>query len=992
MNAPLQLSSRSATLDVPALTAAQRAAVEALRRVLQGEVLDDDVSRVLFATDASIYEVIPVAVVRPRSTADVVATVRIAAAHGIPLTARTAGTSLAGQAVGPGFVVDLGRHLTQVLTVDAPRREVRVQPGVIRDELNRGLRSEALLFGPDTSTSNRAMIGGMIGNNSCGSFSIYYGTTRDNVESLQILLTDGTLAEVGRCDRATWEGYLARADRLGDGVRVLDRLVRAHAQTIRARFPKPEVLRRNTGYALDDLADSWLGHNPDRDPDLARFFCGTEGTLALATEATLRLWPTPGASVLVAGHFDTLDASMHATVEAVAHQPAAVELMDKRILDLAALNPAQNRNRWFLQGDPAALLVVEFFGDTLDDATAKAHGLIERWQSLGMGYAWPIIAPPKIASVWELRKAGLGVLFGSPGDVKPVTLVEDTAVAVADLPAFVQDFAAIMGRWSANCVYYAHASVGELHLRPELDFKKADDIRRAEGIAQDVAELVARYRGSLSGEHGDGRLRSPYLRTALGDDVVGWFSEIKAAFDPDGLLNPGNIVDPAPMTADWRYHAHYQQQEPETLFQYATSGGFQRAVERCNGSGDCRRLATAGGTMCPSYMVTHEERDTTRGRANLFRRLIQKGPDALFGSAELKDALDLCISCKGCKNDCPASVDMATLKAEFQQGWMDRHGVPLSAWAFARATELGGFAQAIPGGAAVANALQQFGPTRALMARALGIGRARTFPAWAPRSFRQQARRRSLPSEGRHGRVALFVDEFTDRQEPDLAWAAVALLQAGGWGVVLPPTGPSGRAYLSKGFVRDARAMIEANIRTLHAVLSDVEAIVGIEPSAILTYVDEALDLPRDPALVEMARAVAAKVQLVEQFVVEQTDQGRFDATFRPTPVQIHLHGHCHQKALSTVAPTQRALQLIPGATVIVIPSGCCGMAGSFGYEAQHVEVSMAIGELVLFPAVRRTTADAVIVAPGTSCRHQIHDGTGRTALHPVTVLRGALG
>ena len=506
------MAPNDARLDVPAIPSRFRGALDLIGATV--EVRADDVHRVLYATDASLYEMIPVAVAMPRTADDLQTIVSACHAHGLPITPRSAGTSLAGQTVGPGLIVDVGRYMTDIVSVDAEARRAVVQPGVIRDELNRHLAPHGLLFGPDTSTSNRCMIGGMIGNNSAGSHSIRYGTTRDRLASLDVLFTDGTRAVVGRTDRATWDAYEAREDRLGAVTRTLRRVVGAHAAAIRDAYPREDIIRRNTGYPLDDLANSWLGDNPDRDPDLARFLAGTEGTLALTVEAELVLDPVSPCKRLVVAHFESLDASMRATVEAVKRDPTAVELMDKRILDLSALNREQARNRWFLEGDPGALLVIELSGDSDADVDAQAAGMIEALRAADLGYAYPVIAPPRDKSVWELRKAGLGVLFGKPGDVKPVTLVEDTAVSVVDLPNWVRDFAQIMADHDTECVYYAHASVGELHLRPELNFKDPADIARGRSIGTAVADLVKKYRGALSGEHGDGRLRSPWPSAA----------------------------------------------------------------------------------------------------------------------------------------------------------------------------------------------------------------------------------------------------------------------------------------------------------------------------------------------------------------------------------------------------------------------------------------------------------------------------------------------
>jgi FAD/FMN-containing dehydrogenase/Fe-S oxidoreductase len=967
---------------------AVRTALDQIRSRITGEVRDDRVSRLLFATDASMYEVVPWGVAMPRSAEDLRAIVDTCRAWHVPIVPRAAGTSLAGQTVGAGLIVDTGRYLTRILEVDEAHRTVIVEPGVIRDDLNRALKPRGLMFGPDTSTSNRAMIGGMVGNNSCGSYSIRFGTTRENVVWIDTVLADGTEVRLQSMNRDAWAEAMRRDDAFGRAVATLDRVVRAHAAGIRAAWPREDIVRRNTGYPLDDLANTWLGHNPDRDPDLARFFCGTEGTLGLMTKACLRLWPIAPHQAVVVSHFATLDESLQSTVAIVRHKPAAVELLDKRTLDLALLNVEQRRNREFLVGDPGALLVTEFQGDTADEVQAAVNACIAELEQHGWGYAHLRATDKQTNAIWELRKAGLGVLMGSPGDIKPVTLVEDTAVAVKDLPAFIRDFQRVMADHQTDCVYYAHASVGELHMRPEMNLKRREEIPVARSIAEKIADLVRQYQGALSGEHGDGRLRSPFLIRALGEEAVGWLGEVKRAFDPDSLFNPGNIVDPEPFENHWRFHEAYTDTEWKTEFQYEESLGFQRAVERCNGAGVCRR--TTGGTMCPSYMVTHEERESTRGRANLFRHLIQQGPDALYRSEDLRDALDLCISCKGCKSDCPASVDMARLKAEFEQGWMDRNGVPLASRAFASVTELARPTQWVPGSAAFANWMQRSRWFKSAAKAMLHVSPRRTLPAFAARSFAALAGKRSFVAPDAAGTVLLYIDEFTDRYEPQVGKAAVDLLLTGGYSVEVPRLGPSGRTWLSKGFVRDARRRIEHNLRALEPWLDRVDAIVGIEPSAILTYIDESLDLFTDESLKALAKRVAEKVRLVDTFVVEAVQRGAWRGTWTDEKRRILVHGHCHQKALVGTDAMKQALALPKGYTVEMIPSGCCGMAGSFGYVDEHFETSMAIGELVLFPAVRKAAPETIVAAPGTSCRHQIHDGTGRQALHPIEVLQQA--
>ena len=976
-------------LALPALPVAVAEALAELNAQMEGEVRTDAVHRALYATDASIYELVPFGVALPKSAADLVKIVKACAAAGIPLTARTAGTSLSGQAVGPGLIVDTGRFLNRVLSIDVERREARAEPGVVRDELNRLLRPHGLMFGPDTSTSNRCMVGGMVGNNSCGSYSIFHGTTRESLVSMEVVLSDGSVAELGEMEREGWLAREAQGGLLGSAMREVRGLVEGQVETIRAAFPKREVKRRNTGYALDDLTYSWMGDEPERKASLARVLCGSEGTLAVTREVTLKLVPVPKATMVVAAHFATIDEAMHATVEAVKHGPAAVELLDKRTLDLSRLNLEQDRNRWFLEGDPGAILVIEFFDETSEAARARCEGVIAALQAAGLGYAFPIIAPPRINSIWELRKAGLGVLMGSPGDRKPQTLVEDTAVAVADLPAYIAEFAQLMARHQVDCVYYAHASVGELHMRPELDFKQPGDVARAEAIAGDVADLVRKYRGSLSGEHGDGRVRGPYIARVMGPEAYGWLERVKQAFDPAGILNPNNITQTRPMTDDWRYHAQYEHREVASAFAYAESGGLQRAVERCNGAGVCRKTPAMGGTMCPSYMVTGEEHDTTRGRANLFRLMLQQGPEAMFTSPALGEALELCVGCKACKSECPASVDMARLKTEYWAGRYALEGTPLAARAFAEVTEWSRLVQELPLGAAVANWVSGTGLAKAVMAKALGLSEKRTMPAISGSSFHDWFGARKQPSRPGAERVCLFVDEFTDRYEPEVGQAAVAVLEAGGFEVIAPVFAPSGRTYLSRGLVAEAREVIGQNVVALDRLLDDVVAVVGLEPSAVLTYIDESVDFADVPWRAAAER-VAKKVKLAEDFVGEVAAREPSRWSWQAEPERVMLHGHCHQKALVGTTGAVAALKA-SGCTVETIPSGCCGMAGSFGYEAKNYEVSMAMGELVLFPAVRGAESSMQVVASGTSCRHQIHDGTGRSSSHAMVVLAGRL-
>ncbi len=961
---------------------------------IDGELRIDDLYRMLYAQDASIYQEEPLGVVFPRHRQDLEDIMRLARTLRVPVIPRAAGTSLAGQCVGDGLVIDVGRHMNQILEVNVAERWARVQPGVILDDLNRALKPHGLFFAPDTSTANRCMIGGMIGNNSCGTHSILYGTTRDHVLAMEVVLADGTVAQIAPWDEGALTMHRERADALGEGLRAIDGALREHEALIRARYPRREVKRRNTGYALDELLDAAPYTQGGGDFDLIRLLCGSEGTLALTSEATLRLVPLPKHKGLLAAHFGSLEESLRATVAAVAYDPAAVELIDKRILDLSSQNLEQQRNRAFVQGDPEALLVVEFWRDTPKAIDAACAALEADLRAAGLGYAYPRIDPPRDREVWELRKAGLGVLMGVPGDMKPVTLVEDTAVAVDVLPDYIREFAEIMARHDTQCVYYAHASVGELHLRPEINIKEIDGAETFKQIAVEVTELVKKYGGSISGEHGDGRLRAPMLEQFFGETLAQVHVDIKRAFDPEGLLNPRKIVDALPIDTGWRAQPGAPTPEVDTLFSWDADMGLVRAVEKCNGAGACRKPAAAGGTMCPSYMVTLDEKDSTRGRANVFRHLLMENEDPrrAMASPDLYDAMELCLSCKGCKSECPANVDMSRMKAEFLQHHHDAHGTPLAARVFGHYRALSRMAAIVP---ALANFIVGLAITRWLMRLTLGVSPKRLLPAYARRTFQSQyraMRRAGGEPDAARPLVWLYVDPFTEYTEPELGMAAVQVLEAGGWRVEVLPIQDDGRTQLSKGLVRSAKGLMARNMQTLAPLFEahpDAK-IVGLEPSALLTFRDETPELIDDPTLREVARDLSTRAMLVDEFVVWATGVGQFDAPWRGSMSQVMLHGHCHQKAIAGAGATVQALRLA-GYEVNLLNTGCCGMAGSFGYEDRHYDLSMQIGELVLFPAVRAAQGGVEVVAPGTSCRHQIVDGTGRSARHPVLLLQDAL-
>lgn len=966
-----------------------------LDQQIEGEVHTSRLWRTLYATDGSVYRELPLAVVFPRSTADIQQIIRFAATHHLPVIPRAAGTSLAGQVVGAGMVVDISVHFNQILEVNAEEGWVWVQPGVIRDELNHHLKKYGLFFGPDTSTANRAMIGGMVGNNSCGSTSIVYGSTRDHVLELQTVLSDGSLTNFGALSAEDFQYQCDREDLQGQIYRQLyHRLQLPERQrSIREQYPKPVIRRRNTGYAIDLLLDSEIFTPNGPAFNMCTLLCGSEGTLAFTTAIKLHLTPLPAPSeVVICVHFESIDESLRAVQLAMNHQPSACELMDRIILELTKENIEQQKNRFFVQGDPAAILMVEFRAQTRPEATASADRLIADLQKGGFGYAYPMVFPPDTKKVWDLRKAGLGILGNLPGDPKAVACIEDTAVAIADLPDYIAEFSALMEQFGQEAVYYAHAGDGEIHLRPILDLKKNTDRKLFYEITQATARLVKKYRGSLSGEHGDGRVRAPFVREMVGDDNYRLLQEIKHTWDPQGLLNPGKIVDAPPMNTTLRYEAEQETVVHDTVFDFSATGGLLRMAEKCNGSGDCRKLAFSGGVMCPSYQATRAEKDTTRGRANVLREMLTHNARSNpFDQPEIAEAMDLCLSCKGCTAECPSNVDMATLKAEFQYQYHKSHGVSLRSHFFSRIDRYNRLGAWWPG---LSNLLLGNRLTGGLLKKTLGIAPERSLPLLSGRSLRQwwQQEGRHLQPKAAKGRsVYLFADEFTNHNEAEIGEKAVRLLLALGYQVLLIDHPESGRAAISKGMLDQARDCAEKNVQ-LFATLVDAQTpLLGLEPSAILSFRDEYPRLLRG-RLQEAAQQLAPHCLLIDEFLAAEVRLGNIRADqFTAENKTILLHGHCHQKALSDVAHSAFALSLPANYSVQLIPSGCCGMAGSFGYEQEHYELSMQIGELVLFPALREAASEAVVAAPGTSCRHQIREGVGRQALHPVEILWEAL-
>lgn len=970
--------------------------LETLRPHLEGELHTDLTNQLLYATDASAYRELPVGVVRPKHAADLKRLIEFAFEHRIPLIPRTAGTSLAGQVVGPGLVVDVSRYMTKILEINEEEHWVRVEPGVILDELNKEVGKYGLFFGPETSTSSRCMIGGMVGNNSCGAHSILYGSTRDHTLSVKGFLSDGSDVEFtdlslsefqSKCEGSTLESQLYR--------QMQEILSDPQNQTeILKEYPDPEIHRRNTGYALDLLlqTEPFKSHGNERihgdQPfNFSKLIAGSEGTLMFMTEIRLNLVPLPPRQkALICVHCHTVAESLQANLIALKYNPGSVELMDKAIMDCTRDNITQRQNRFFIQGDPGAILIIEFARETREEILEIHKALESEMRSLGLGYHFPIVFPPELKRVWDLRKAGLGVLSNYPGDRKPVPVIEDTAVHPGVLPAYIAEFDKMLERLQLDCVYYAHVGSGELHLRPVLNLRDPKDVELFHSVALETARLVKKFKGSLSGEHGDGRLRGEFIPLMLGENNYNLFKEVKALWDPHNIFNPGKITDTPQMNTSLRFQKGVPVREIETVFDFSGNHGILRAAEQCNGSGDCRNTVITGRWMCPSYMATREENTTTRARANILREFLTHSPkENPFNHEEIYEIMSLCLSCKACKAECPSNVDMAKLKAEFLQHYYDANGIPFRSKLIANITRLNRLGTIAPG---IYNFFQQNSLFSGIIKKFTGFAPQRSLPLLCSTTLRAWAGKQ-LHDDNLTKSVYLFADEFTNFNDVEIGIKAVRLLNHFGYKVIIPDHEESGRTWISKGLIREARKLAVANVTKLSPLVSAETPLLGLEPSAILTFRDEYPDLVGNQ-LKEKAKNLAQHALLFDEFIAKNvTEEDR--KQFTTAPLQIRLHGHCHQKALASVAPTMRMLSLPVNYKVEEIKSGCCGMAGAFGYEKEHYDVSMKVGELVLFPAVRNSDESIVIAAPGTSCRHQIMDGTGRRAFHPVEVLYDAL-
>ncbi|MFY0714628.1 FAD-binding protein [Seonamhaeicola sp. NFXS20] len=960
-----------------------------LSNILDGDVFHDNLHKSIYATDASVYRKIPLGVAYPKHNQDLKKIIHFASKNNITLIPRAAGTSLAGQCVGDGLVVDISKHFNNILNFDEKLKTVTVQPGVIRDELNNFLKPYGLFFAPNTSTSNRCTIGGMVGNNSSGTTSIKYGVTRDKVIELKTILSDGTEAvfkelSIGDFHKKR-EGDLLENKIYNSVYNELSN--KDIQQEIKKQFPKNNIHRRNNGYPIDELLKFKEFGGSTETINLAKLLTGSEGTLAFTTEITLQLDELPPhKNILVAAHFNSIEESMKAVVVAMQHDLYTCELMDKTILDCTKNNREQLKNRFFVEGDPKAILMLEICTDSEEEAEALANNLISDLKNNNFGYAFPKLLGTQINQAIELRKAGLGLLGNIVGDDKAVACIEDTAVDVKDLPDYISEFSKMMKDFGQNAVYYAHAGAGELHLRPILNLKKQQDVVLFRKITTKTAELVKKYGGSFSGEHGDGIVRAEFIPLMIGEKNYALVKRIKKTFDPNNIFNQGKIVDAFPMDKSLRYEVDRKEPTIDTIQDFSDSLGILRATEKCNGSGDCRKLPSAGGTMCPSYRATLNEKDTTRARANALREFLTNSEKKnKFNHKELYDVFDLCLSCKACASECPSNVDIATLKAEFLYQYYKENTIPFRTRIFANNVKLNKLGSMMP-------SVSNWALSTKMAKNILGVATERSIPKLANTTclnwYKKNKDKLSAKPKSQ-GEIYLFVDEFTNYYDVNIGVDCIELLTDLGYKVNITEHQESGRGFISKGILDKAKKIANFNINFFKDKVSKETPLVGIEPSAILTFRDE---YPRLANNKEAANTIAKNTFTIEEFIKQEFDKNHIaPERFTNRSKTLKIHGHCQQKSLSNMESTFKMLTIPKNYKATIINSGCCGMAGSFGYEKEHYKISMKVGEDTLFPKIRNANEEVVIVASGTSCRHQIKDGTQKQSKHPVSILREAL-
>jgi FAD/FMN-containing dehydrogenase/Fe-S oxidoreductase len=951
-----------------------------LARRVEGELRFDKVSRLLYSTDASIYQIEPVGVVLPRTKEDVIATAEIAAQHRVALLPRGGGSSVAGQAVGKAIVLDFSKYMNRVVEVNPEGRRVRVQPGITLEVLNRALASYGLKFGPDPASGNRATVGGTLGNNGTGAHSILYGMSANQTLETEVVLADGSTIRLGSADEAQIAAHAAQDGLVGQVYRQVPELLARHDQAIRQDYPR--TWRRAGGYNLD-LARRGEGNSLN----LAKLMVGSEGTLGMMVEATLALHPLPKATGLVIVEFGGLVAAMEAVPVVLETNPSAVELNDDHLLTMTRNVPEYAKKLTFVQGDPAALLIVEYYGEETDELAARSEGLIGRLVRKRMGTAYTVIGDAKgMANVWAVRKAAVGLLMSRPGDYKPIAFIEDVAVPVDQLPSFVDQLQGLVAEHGTRAAFYGHASAGCLHVRPLINQKDAKSLGAMESILRGTADLAVTHGGALSGEHGVGLVRSAFNEQVFGPRLYQAFRELKGIFDPHGLMNPGKIVDaPAPLASELRYGTGYRAGLPAVVgLSYERQQGLDRAIEMCNGQGVCRKLDA--GAMCPSFQASREEMHSTRGRGNVLRAAISGRIPGGLTSKTVKEALDLCLACKSCKAECPSAVDMAKLKYEMLYQAQRQGKGSLRDWLMGHAHIVNQVGAAF---APLSNWVMRLGFTKLLQHHLLGIHKNRTMPVWARPTFTTWWRRRGGGRPGRNGQVVLFHETLTDTNNPEIGQAAVKVLEAAGFEVIiLEKRKCCGRPLLSKGYIDEARAYAAHNVALLTPYARQGIPIVGCEPSCMTMFQDDYRDL----IPCEETEVVAQNSYLITEFLAGLAEEGRLDLELEGAARGVLVHSHCHERAVRGTDGTVAALKLLPGTEVRLIDAGCCGMAGSFGLEREHYEFSLAVGEGRLFPAVRGACPEDEVLLTGTSCRDQVAHATGRRVRHPIELLAEAIG
>lgn len=954
--------------------------------------LQSELTRKIYATDASVYEVQPIAVAKPASYKDIKRLIQFADKHRTNIIPRGAGTSLAGQVVGEGIVMEVSSALSKIIQLNKKEKSAWIEPGIIRDDLNKQIEASGLFFGPETSTANRALLGGMLGNNSCGLHSIVWGSVRDHLIETRAILSDGSEIHTHPLTNEEFYKKTALNNLEGKIYREIHRMLNNPEvqQLILEKFPNPAIKRRNTGYALDALVDM-QPFNPTGKPfNLSALLAGSEGTLAVVHSMKINLLDQPSEHVaLICIHCHTLQESLQANIVALACQPTASELVDNFILSFTENHPNFMDDRAFIEGKPEAILMVEFRAESDKLLKSNVDELIQKLKNANLGYAYPTLFNQDISKGWDIRKAGLGLIRNLPGKKQPVNLIEDCAVAPADLPNYVADIQALLAKYEIQAAYYAHAGAGELHIEPFIDIHTTEGKKLFRTLLAETVEILKKYRGSLSGEHGDGRLRGEFIPAMMGTEIYQLFKEIKAIFDPHHVLNPGKIVDTPPM--DKAFRPKVAPTNLSTYFHYGEIEGPLALAEKCSGSGDCKKSSLTGGTMCPSFMATQNEKDSTRARANMLRQIITSEGDQAYNNPELLSILDLCLSCKGCQTECPSGVDMSKLKAETLQQHYLQKGTPIRTQLIGHFPKLQALASYV---APLYNLLVSFPGTSIIIKTLMGFSWNRSIPEVQFTSLETWFKRYSKQvnqTEFKQGQVYLFADEFTNYNDVELGKKTILLLNELGYGVEIPTQIISGRSYISKGMLAVAQKLANINVQKLAPLVTKNKPLIGIEPSALLSFRDEIPNLV-DEDLRSEANRLKENCLLIDEFLAHEIKAKRISKdSFTTDNQKIVLHGHCHQKSIAGLSSTRQVLSFPENYEVELLPTGCCGMAGSFGYEKQHYDLSQQIAKLVLFPRLLATKSSTIIASNGTSCRHQIKDGIDKEGLHLSEIMYNAL-